>query len=849
MKKRNYSKKELKGLAQRLSKLIKSGAKQSETEVRILVYRIKQILGSFGLRKRQVRRILGTTAVFLGLGFSQTVHAQAAFATPVSNPFGLSAAYLIATPVQADLDNDGDLDILVAEYYGNFKYYQNTGTATAPAFAAPVQNPFGLTAVLSYLPGFALADLDNDGDLDLMAYEYNTNTYNADIKYFQNTGTAAAPTFAAPTTNPFGINSATYFKAPNLVDIDNDGDFDLFTLEYNATSYIVEHKYQENIGTAAAPNFGPVQTNPFGLSFPSTSNAGLVDFGDLDGDGDLDMIFGEFGGNGDFRYYQNTGTASAPNFINSLVNPFGLVATNAASTYNKINSPVLLDLDGDGDLDILTGEYGGNLVYFENVFTNSGPLNIFNVTIGSPSCSPGGDGTITALAGGGVGPIIYKIGTDSNTTGSFSNFSPGTYTLRVRDSVNTIIDSTITITAPTGPSWDSLNSFVSNVSCNGLNDGLIFMAGSGGTTPYTYQLLPGFATPTTNNLYNNLSPNNYTAIITDANNCIDSTSISITQPAAINFTIDSTTNLTCFGSNDGAIYTTASGGNGGFNYTITPNAGLQINPGDFTNLPPGTYTVNVMDANQCTASIQQTITQPANTIVITINSVTNVSCFGGNDGEICLSAAGGAAPYSYNPALTAGCLPNLSAGNYSITATDANGCTNSTNQNISQAPQLNLSVSSTQNASSGTAADGSITSVASGGTPPISYGIVPNMGTLTPPGTFTGLSAGSYTITATDANNCTITTAATVGANWPIAVNDIEKHNIKVYPNPVSDILKLESDIEILKISVLDVTGKILSEIKNPKETISLQEIPSGLYILKISLKNEETVYTRISKQ
>ena len=94
---------------------------------------------------------------------------------------------------------------------GTCEQVQNTGTNTAPAFAAPVNNPFGITATYQYaFPSFT--DLDNDGDYDLAVGEY----YGA-IQYFENTGTAMAPAFAAPVSNPFGLNASEKIMEPKLI--------------------------------------------------------------------------------------------------------------------------------------------------------------------------------------------------------------------------------------------------------------------------------------------------------------------------------------------------------------------------------------------------------------------------------------------------------------------------------------------------------------------------------------------------------------------------------------------------------------------------------------------------------
>jgi len=140
------------------------------------------------------------------------------FSAPINNPFNLTDVGYLAKPTFADIDGDGDLDAFVGNSNGNTLFYRNMGTASAPSFAAPpVTNPFGLMNVgLDAAP--TLVDIDNDGDLDAFVGNYYGNTL-----FYRNTGTASAPSFAPPVTNPFGLMNVGLYAAPTLVHLARKG--------------------------------------------------------------------------------------------------------------------------------------------------------------------------------------------------------------------------------------------------------------------------------------------------------------------------------------------------------------------------------------------------------------------------------------------------------------------------------------------------------------------------------------------------------------------------------------------------------------------------------------------------
>lgn len=354
---------DLNSLGKRLQVILMTKREEDREEARALTAKmnalIQKLRPRFGVKK--LKHALGVLAFLFGL--SSQANAQN-FAPPLTNPFGLSALNYIAMPTFVDIDGDGDLDLFVMETDGNIKYFQNTGTANNPQFAAPVENPFGI--VNDELNSFlAFGDVDGDGDKDFFAGDgYGS------LRYFQNTGTAANPQFAAPVTNPFGITAGLYLASPTLADLDGDGDLDLLmgSYEYIDPPYydFKGLRYFKNIGTTTAPNF-QLQTDandPFNAIV--VANFAFPHFVDLDNDGDYDLLFGEY--YGVLKYHQNIGTAASPVFSTmGQTNPFGL---QAGYYLSFITSG---DLDNDGDMDILIGEYGeyyADMKYYRNTSIN-----------------------------------------------------------------------------------------------------------------------------------------------------------------------------------------------------------------------------------------------------------------------------------------------------------------------------------------------------------------------------------------------------------------------------------------------------------------------------------------------
>lgn len=353
--KKNYNYNELVRFYNRsrkkLSNLLSLG--KNEYKQDILKRRIARLFQLLTGMQTQLKLSTATFALTAGFVLFQPNAASAqSFPTQVANPFGLAATPTQwSTPWFVDLDNDGDKDIMSGTAAGNFYYYQNTGTASSPAFAASTLNAFGITSLgaTSYAqPSFV--DIDNDGDMDMFS-----GSQAGDIWYFENTGSATAPAFAAPLNSMFGLSAISAgYAAGSFVDLDNDGDKDFAAGDYNGDFY-----YYQNTGSVSAPAYAAPTTNPFGLATSSGYYATST-FVDLDNDGDKDM-FSSNGGS--FDYYQNTGTAAAPAFAAASNNPFLLTALTASLNGASAS---FADLDNDGDLDLVSGASNGNIVYYEN---------------------------------------------------------------------------------------------------------------------------------------------------------------------------------------------------------------------------------------------------------------------------------------------------------------------------------------------------------------------------------------------------------------------------------------------------------------------------------------------------
>jgi len=236
--------------------------------------------------------------------------------------------------------------------------------------------------------------------------------------------------------------------------------------------------------------------------------------------------------------------------------------------------------------------------------------------------------------------------------------------------------------------YPSLNlSFTStDAACATAANGTITLTVNGGTPGFNYN----WSNNATTKDLTGIPPGTYNVTVDDANGCsaTGSQSIGAGQPAALSFSI---TDAKCFGTSDGAIDMTVTGGIAPFSYWWSNNG----NTRNLTGIPAGNYDITVTDVNNCISTGSATVGQPATAVSITNPVIDNVTCYGGADGSIGITATGGSGNYSYQwfPGnVNASTYSQLSAGNYSVTVTDDSGCTAADSYFLNQPDPLILTV-------------------------------------------------------------------------------------------------------------------------------------------------------------
>jgi hypothetical protein len=444
----------------------------------------------------------------------------------------------------------------------------------------------------------------------------------------------------------------------------------------------------------------------------------------------------------------NTGSASET-IVTGNASPFTYVWTPSAQTNATATGLTA------GTYTVKVTDNCGNTATASITITQPVALTVTTGSIVNEICNGNNIGSAKATAGGGTGAFTYTWTPSGGNAATASNLTAGTYTITVKDANGCSATASAAITQPA--LLTVTTGSIVNELCNGNNIGSAKATAAGGTGAFTYTWTPSGGNAAT---ANNLTAGTYTITVKDANGCSATASATITQPTVLTVTTGSIVNELCNGSNTGSAKATAAGGTLAYTYTWAPSGG---NAATASGLTAGTYTITVTDANGCSATASATITQPATSVTVTTGSIVNELCNGNNIGSAKATAAGGTGAFTYNWAPSGGnaaTANSLTAGTYTITVKDANGCSATASATITEPAVLTVTTGSVTNILCNGGNNGNITATPSGGT--VAYNYSWSDANTQAVATATGLTAGTYTVTVTDANGCSATASATI---------------------------------------------------------------------------------------
>ena len=444
-------------------------------------------------------------------------------------------------------------------------------------------------------------------------------------------------------------------------------------------------------------------------------------------------------------------------------------------------------------------------------------INVSLVSFGDLRCS-NSDGTAQITASGGTAPYSFTVINNSNgliysnNSGIFNTLTAGNYSVVVSDS-NSCQPNCSNLSFQIGGSATTLtHTAQGSVNlCPAPNTfgGIITLTANGGTAPYLYSVGNGFSS---SNIFNGLASGTYQTIVMDANGCYSNQTVNITSPNPLTAAIINVIQPAC-GRRNGRFTITPIGGTAPYQYQVN---NILYTSNVITNLGGGTYNVIVRDANNCT--FNTTIQLNGNPVFVVTATTTSASCNGTCNGTATASS-NVPATFVWSNGQSGATITNLCRGNYSVTATDNFGCTRVSRVTVREPARLTVRTLATTNETCA-GSDASISIQAAGGTAPYNFTLTNSTGnTFTNTnGIFNGLTAGQYSYSVSDANNCLsqiirIRIRRICQNNGINVLSGLKENYIGLSPNPASTVVKISfstSSLEPVSISIIDNNGKVV---------------------------------------
>lgn len=472
---------------------------------------------------------------------------------------------------------------------------------------------------------------------------------------------------------------------------------------------------------------------------------------------------------------------------------------NGCTAGNMFNLQATASVDlTQFDINIATGNYPVSIYYKTGTYQGSETTAAAWTQIYS--------GTVTGLGNGGPTPVVLP---------SAFNLPAGQYAFYVNadvDYTNQAVGTTystpeLTLTVGVG----LCNAFAGTINVGRAWNGNIHYTKAQG---YNYL----WSTGDTTEDVSDLAAGVYSVTITDFNGCTATQSFTVYQPLPILPALDSLVNVSCNGGSNGAVYITVAGGTTPYSFSWSNGSTNE----DLTGVAAGIYTGTITDANGCTfVSPQVPITEPT-AIVVSVDSVTNVTCNGAANGAVDVSVNGGTPGYSYlwsNSAITED-LSGLSGGNFTLTVTDNNGCTAASNSaTVAEPAALTVLLDSVVNNICNGASHGNAYVTTAGGTTPYVY----NWSDNSTNEDLTQVAAGNYNLTVTDANGCT---------SGPLSATISEPAVVAIALDSVVNVLCNGDSNAAVYVTVSGGTGSYTYNWNNGSSSEDIASLAAGTYDL-----------------
>jgi tRNA G18 (ribose-2'-O)-methylase SpoU len=356
------------------------------------------------------------------------------------------------------------------------------------------------------------------------------------------------------------------------------------------------------------------------------------------------------------------------------------------------------------------------------------------------------DGTAISLVLNSGGGFTSYLWSTSDTTSSYTATSAGTYSLKVGNSLGCFATDEVVIGTYLLPEISSKT--ITDATCNGASDGAVSITVVSGHAPYTFSWSSGDSTQN----ISGKTAGSYIVTITDSVQCVTLDTSTIGEPNVL-ASSPVLKHVSCFGGSDAEIDLNTSGGTAPYSYVWSNSDTTE----KITGLAKGTFTVITTDANNCVHYDTITITEPS--LLVASHSTDSVSCYQGSDGSVNLTVSGGTTSYSYlwSNSDTTQDISGLTEGTYSVIVTDANGCLAYDTAIVHEPLELQASASLSHVSCNG-GSDGRVDLSVTGGTTSYTY-LWSNTATTQDIGSLT---AGTYSVIVTDANNCVAYDTSTI---------------------------------------------------------------------------------------